>query len=211
MRTSLIGMAQSCQTRAALHLSASLHPCRWYDCLVGAVEQGSARVDDPLSWPEHIQRRYGFQARRRRGLLVIVIVTAIFIAPLLAQFAWRSGTEQGVLSMPSHEVVSDSTVNLRLSYAGRNREFVCAVRAQDYDRQDVGYAYLQFPPGPARTWEYPLRTRERAVLAAVVACRPGLDASGLPAPQFPPGVKPPLQAPPGLTPRVEGGFATVRS
>ena len=193
-----------------MHRSAPQPRRRWYDCHVGTAEPQTPRVDDPATWPEHIQRRYGLPPRRRRGVLIVLIVTALFTAPLLAQFAWRSGTEQGVLTMPSHEVISDSTVRLRLNYAGRDRAFVCAVRAQDYDRQDVGYAYLQLPPGAARTWEYPLRTRHRTVLAAVVACQPGLDPTRLPAPQFPPGVKPPEQQPPGFTPRVEGGFATVR-
>lgn len=183
---------------------------QWYDCRVGAAEERSARVDDPRTWPADIQQRYGLPARPRRGLWIVLVVVVLFTSPLAVRFAWRSGTEQGVLTMPTHAVISDSVVRLQLSYPGRDRDFICAVRGQDYDRQDVGYAYLPLPAGPARNWEYTLRTRQRAVTASVIACQPGTDPDRLPAPQFPPGVKPPDQAPPGFAPRASGGFATVR-
>lgn len=177
---------------------------------VSSDPSSGARVSDPSTWPEHIRQRYGITSRRSRTPLVIVGVVILFMSPLLARYAWRSGTEQGVLTMTRYEVESPTSVLLEFSYPGRERGFICAVRAQDTERADVGYAYIPLPAGPQRLWEYRLTTVGRAALASVLACQPGAVPTRLPAPQFPPGVKPPAQPPPGLTPRVDGGFATVR-
>ena len=169
-----------------------------------------ARLDDPTSWPTHIQQRYGLERKApRRWLVPIVVILAV---GLLAgvRYAWRAGTEQGVLTLQAYRVDSAKTVALDLSYVPKARDFTCAVRAQDQNHHDVGFAYLHIKTTQQPNWTYRLTTRNLAASASVLGCQPGLATDRLPPPQFPPGVKPPQQEIPGITPKVNGGFATVR-
>jgi len=174
------------------------------------VEQGNhARVADPGTWPEHIKRRYGVRSGGRRRAVVVTVVVGLLAVPFAARAAWKASSEQGVLQMPAFRTVGAGRVDLDLAYASKPGVFTCAVRAQDGQRVDVGFAYLVVRPGESRTWTYPMRTRGSASAAAVIGCQPGVGTDRLPAPQFAPGVKPPTQPAPGIAPKVEGGFATV--
>ena len=177
----------------------------------GTAGQGNhARVSDPRSWPEHIRERYGVRSRRQRRLAVIGLAFATIAAAIAAQPAWRASREQGVLSMSSFRVIDAQRTAVNFRYQSKSTTFTCAVRAQDTNRADVAFAYLVLRPGASRSWTYTFATRVRASSAEVLGCCAGTSAARLPTPQFPPGVKPPQQPKPGIAPRVDGGFATVR-
>lgn len=175
------------------------------------IEQGNhARVSDPATWPEHIRARYGIRSRRQRVVIVAAILVGVLALPFATRFAWRASSQQGVLSMSAFRVLDDTHIDADLLYAPKAEAFTCAIRAQDSNRVDVGYAYLVLRPESARSQTYRLATRAPAVFAGVLGCQPGVATDRLPPPQFAPGVKPPAQPPPGITPRSGGGFATVR-
>ena len=75
----------------------------------------------------------------------------------------------------------------------------CVVRAQSFDHFDVGFAVVPVDAGISSV-EYELATLERPLAVDIEACEN--DPYALPGPQFPPGVRPPAQAAPGLTPGV---------
>ena len=70
----------------------------------------------------------------------------------------------------------------------------CALRAQDDDRTDLGYAQADIPAGRAtvRT-TYLLHTLGPAKYVEVLACVDAAQPERLPQPNFPPGVVPPTQ------------------
>lgn len=175
-----------------------------------AAEQGNhARVSDPGTWPEHIKRRYGVRTGGARPGLAAAVVLGLLAAPFATRAAWKASSEQGVLQMPAFRTLDAGRIDVDLSYASKPGVFTCAVRAQDGERVDVGFAYLVLRPGQSRTWTYPMRTRAAAVTASVIGCQPGARTDRLPAPQFAPGAKPPAQPAPGIAPKAAGGFATV--
>ena len=175
------------------------------------MKQGNhARVSEPATWPEHIRERYGIRSRRQRVSVVVAVLLGALALPFATRFAWQASSQQGVLSMPAFRVVDGTHIEADLLYAPKAEVFTCAIRAQDTNRVDVGYAYLVLRPGSTRSWTYRISTRAPAVIAGVLGCQPGVATDQLPLPQFAPGVKPPAQSPPGIAPRAGGGFATVR-
>ena len=70
----------------------------------------------------------------------------------------------------------------------------CALRAQDDDRTDLGYAQVDVPAGEATVRQtYPLRVLGPAKYVEVLACVDAAKPERLPQPGFPPSVVPPTQ------------------
>ena len=75
----------------------------------------------------------------------------------------------------------------------------CSIRAQNIKRFDVGFAVLRVPPG-IDGGRATLTTLSSPIAVTLVDC--DTDPYSLPGPQFAPGVRPPVQAAPLLTPGV---------
>jgi hypothetical protein len=139
--------------------------------------------------------RYG-EDRSRRGTYVLAgVVIAVFLALVALVTYWVSA------SGPSSQlirftVVSDQRVdvNFEVSRDGHSTT-TCVLRAQGEHHDDVGYASVAIPPGPAYLQAtYPLATAARAVTAEVLGCA---DAGSpkVQAPNFAPGTVNPSQQP----------------
>lgn len=77
---------------------------------------------------------------------------------------------------------------------GERQAAFCAIRAQDPDRADVGYAVVEVPPGSTyQQVTYRLRTITPAYVVEVLGCADDGAPDRVPPPQFPPGVAPPAQ------------------
>lgn len=124
------------------------------------------------------------------------------LAAALVVFAYVVSTSPTVnFSLTAFEVVSDTSVRVTWQVS-REPDTVsyCVLRAQNDQRQDVGYATVTVAAGPGQAQvTYHLTTESRAILAEVLACsnRPTMRVA---APNFPPGVNPPEQVPPGVAP-----------
>lgn len=73
-------------------------------------------------------------------------------------------------------------------------QVTCVLRAQDFDRTDVGYAEVVLPRGSEYEQQtYPLRVIGPASVAQVLDCQPVGEPLETPGPQFPPGIAAPEQ------------------
>ena len=141
-----------------------------------------------------MQARYGLDRRPVGRWIGVGVLVATFAAAL----AWVAVavTASAVQSrMISWDDVAADRVNITFEMERRNPadEVQCVLRAQDQKRIDVGYAIVVVPAGEARvSTTYALRTLAPAYTAELLGCSVG-TVSGVPQPQFPPGVVPPEQ------------------
>jgi len=149
--------------------------------------------------PPHLHERYGVRPPSPLrwvavGLALVVVVPAglyaasRYVATQRIPYALISWVPQG-----EHQ----ARVLWKLD-ASSDRQW-CALRAQDFEHFDVGFAVVPVEPG-ATSVQYVMATRARPMALDVVACE--TDPYGLPGPQFPPGVRPPDQPAPGYAPGV---------
>lgn len=140
-----------------------------------------------------MQERYGLD-RRPIGRWITVAALVLAFAGALAFVAvgvTRSSVQARLVSWD--DVAADRvdmTVEIRRPAAD---EVQCVLRAQDSKRIDVGYAIVVVPAGSGEvTLDYSLRTLAPAYTAELLGCAAGTP-TGVPPPQFPPGVVPPEQ------------------
>jgi hypothetical protein len=156
-----------------------------------------------------LEARYGTGAQVRsedRRILgsVVVLSTALIAFLIWATLIGATPAASGTLLR--YSLLSDEQV--RVTFQVRTRSglegpFTCVLRAQDAERIDVGYALVRIPPtdGSTQVVDYDLTTRSRGRVIEVLGCGEGLQAPrDVPDPQFPPGVRPPDQQPPGRAP-----------
>jgi hypothetical protein len=152
-----------------------------------------------------LEVRYGRRDSDRRILAVVLALGVLLVGFL----TWS--TLIGTSTPISARLVTytlDSDVRTTVTFMVRTDEraqgpFTCVLRAQGEQRIDVGYALVSIAPtaGAERTLSYPLTTRAPARIVEVLGCGAGLDRPiDVPAPQFPPGVRPPEQVAPGRAP-----------
>lgn len=142
-----------------------------------------------------MRERYGIGKRRTGTMVLIIVVIAAFVAAVLfVGISMSKGAAQSVTGQvltwtkpgPDH-------VHLIMSVNGAASGATCAVRAQDIEHVDVGYALIDFPKGKdVQRIEYELRTLAPAVNVELLGC----SSDGAPqvqGPQFPVGVVGPQQ------------------
>ncbi len=151
-------------------------------------------------WPAHIKERYGLTKKSKLPFLIGLLVASI-VGLGLGMANYRQVNPVIDWYILSFDVQSDKRVNVEWQIARQeNRETYCVVRAQNEKRQDVGYATVVIPPGDAKTTAtYGLNTESLAVIAEVLGCAYKKEMRVPPA-DFPPGVKIPVQDPPGFAP-----------
>ena len=144
--------------------------------------------------------RYGTVSGPRRARIIAAVGSALTVA--VVTFAYLVSTSPSVrFALTAFDVIDDTSVSVTWSVTrAPDATSYCVVRAQDANRQDVGYATVEVAGGPAQVqMTYHLATESRAVLAEVLACS-DRAAMRAPAPNFAPGVKIPDQLPPGVAP-----------
>ena len=152
--------------------------------------------------PEHIQQRYGYKKPTLIPRIVSVVLIGITVAGATFFFLKSKNTNVDA-QLSSYVVNSDTSVLVNWEIARpANTTVYCAIRAQNDQRIDVGYATVTVDKPGNRTkvnFSYALHTESKAVLAEVLGC--GLTPHlHVPAANFPPGVQIPQQNPPGVAP-----------
>lgn len=137
--------------------------------------------------------RYGVEARSWSGRILSITVIGLFVSALV--WVWFGIGGQGV---DGQLLTWDDSQPGRVAMVIKVRKpadarAVCALRAQDRTRVDVGYALVTVPAGNSEvTFTYQLATLAPAFLAELLGCSLNSPPSVPPA-QFPPGVAPPTQ------------------
>ena len=149
--------------------------------------------------PPHLHARYGI--RPPSPWRWVAVAAALLIGvPVLGYAASRYvATQQRPFALISWASLAPTRVEVEWQVQPSDELRWCAIRAQDFDRFDVGYVVVPVEPG-RRGGIYVMRTIERPLAVDVVAC--DTDPYALPGPQFLPGALPPRQVAPGLTPGV---------
>ena len=150
--------------------------------------------------PEHIKARYGTSnagtSTRTISLAIIAVISAAIIFAIV-----QARSTQVASQLLAFKVISPTSVEVTWEISRSDNEVTyCAVRAQDDQKTDVGYAIVTVPAGESHVgFTYQLTTESPAVVAEVLGCgtTTSLRVAG---PQFPPGVQPPAQIAPGVAP-----------
>ena len=149
---------------------------------------------DPATMSPQIRARYGLdRAPWPRRILIGTVLAAYAAVVLWVAVAVEDTPVESKLIVWQQAGPDrvDVTFEVRRDAA---TPVTCAIRAQDGDRTDVGYAEVEFPPGADYVQTtYLLRVLGAAVIAEVLDCRPTGEPLGAPGPQFPPGIAPPEQ------------------
>ncbi len=150
--------------------------------------------------PPHLHARYGLRPPSRWRWLAWA-VAAIVLLPTLTYAASRYVATQSatytVFSWSASASGDQVSVTFHTSTAP-TRQW-CAVRAQDTNHFDVGFAVLPVA-GTTTSTTFSMATLARPLAVDVLDCQS--DPYALPGPQFAPGVQPPAQQLPALAPGV---------
>lgn len=147
--------------------------------------------------PPHLHARYGIRPASP-WRWVALTAAAIVVLPVGLYAASRYVvTQQVPFALISWAAERDTRVQVLWRLDPIDERRWCVLRAQDFERFDVGFAVVPVPAGTAEM-SYPLTTTARPTAVDVLACE--ADPYALPGPQFPPGVLPPAQPAPGLAP-----------
>jgi hypothetical protein len=128
-----------------------------------------------------LQARYGRRTSRTwdsagRKKLLAVAGVLLLIAIVAAMFAWQQSVQSDVTGrLLSYDVVADDSVTVQVEVRKPADQLgICTVQAKNKYAEVVGSLDVTTPSGkPATTVAATVRTRERAVVAQVLACRLG--------------------------------------
>lgn len=144
-----------------------------------------------------MRERYGVGGRS--GFMLAIIGVALGLAAL-GILGWALTGDRVQSRLLAWEIIQADRVDVTFEVRPPDgRDVVCVVRAQDSTRTDVGYAsVLVSGDSDYQLVTYPLRTLIPAYTVELLGCGfpDGLDVV---APQFPPGVVPPVQPWTGVT------------
>lgn len=142
-----------------------------------------------------MRERYGIGGRKvGTAILIAVVVIAFAAGVLFVGISMSRGSAQAVQGrILTWTVQGADHAHLLMSVTGAEQGATCAVRAQDIEHVDVGYALITFGKGEdVQRTEYELRTLAPAVNVELLGCA----VEGTPdvqGPQFPAGVVAPEQ------------------
>lgn len=150
--------------------------------------------------PPHLQARYGIKQTRYRTIVFWIIIIGSVVATI-GYTTFRTINPKIGGALTSFSVISDHQVNVQWRVVRpENQTTYCVLRAQDINRFDVGYATVEIVAGSESIeMMYNLNTSSKAVLAEILGCS-NSPKMRVPPANFPPGVKIPLQDPPGVAP-----------
>lgn len=155
---------------------------------------------DLAKQPLHIQQRYGYRAVNSRTRIIIMCISTVLIAAVGASY-FNHRSHATSFSLTKFVIVNETAVDMKWQIARpENQITYCVIRAQNEQRNDVGYATVTIAAGNAvKDFSYTLRTESQAVLAEVLGCGASPKLR-VPVPNFPPGAKIPVQDSPGVAP-----------
>lgn len=141
-----------------------------------------------------MRERYGLDRNPWPARLVSLAVTVVFggllVYAVVNVLGDRVESRLLLWQQPQADLV-DITFEVRRP---NDLAVVCALRAQDTDRVDLGYATTAVPAGATISrHSYPLRVLGPALYVEVLGCAQNEQELRVPPPAFPPGVVPPQQ------------------
>lgn len=149
--------------------------------------------------PPHLHERYGIRPtspwRYLWSGIAVLLVTFVAVY-FVARFAATRNAAAAVIAWSFDD---NQRVALTIDANPDPSDRWCAVRAQSFDKVDVGFVLLPITAGADRL-TYTMQVLARPVSVEVVGCN--ADPRRIAGPQFDPGVLPPAQAAPGMTPGV---------
>ena len=148
--------------------------------------------------PLHLHDRYGVRPVPL-WQKVAAIAAVVVAVPTLVYAASRYVASQQRPFALIRWSASDSNVDVTWRLDPRAEPIWCAIRAQDFEHFDVGFAVVPVAAG-AEEATYALRVTTRPIAVDVIACE--ADPYVIPGAQFRPGELPPAQADPGRAPGV---------
>ena len=157
-------------------------------------------MTDLSALPPDLQQRYGYKKSTFGRTLFSIVMTGVIVAGGMFVYL-KSKTPDVGWSLRTFVVTSDtkSTVSWQVSRPAKQVTY-CVLRAQDINRNDVGYATVTIAAGdPVENVTYQLSTESKPILIEVLACSASPTMRVAPA-HFPPGVAIPAQDPPGVAP-----------
>ena len=140
-----------------------------------------------------MQHRYGLDRRPvGRWIAVALLVLAFAIALAVVARALTKAPVDGTLV--TWQAVAPDRVDARIQVRrAQDVPVTCVLRAQDFNRVDVGYATIEVPVGGTQVeLPYSLRTLAPATITELLGCSEDGTPRVTP-PQFPPGVVAPAQ------------------
>lgn len=149
--------------------------------------------------PPHLHERYGIRPPSPLRWIAVGLALVVAVPTGIYAASRYVSTQQVPFALISWASVDEQHVQLLWKLDPVAKQRWCVLRAQDFDHFDVGFAVVPVAAG-VDSVEYEMATLERPLAVDVEACE--TDPYALPGPQFPPGVRPPVQAAPGLTPGV---------
>lgn len=160
-------------------------------------------MSTPDELPLHIQERYGLKNRALKKRVIVIFATGLTLAFVIFGYIMLNRPHVA-FQLQAFTVTSDTQVDVTWQVSRSvGTATYCAVRAQDTNRQDVGYAIVTVKSGPAIvTQNYSMATESLATVVEVLGCgtTPNLQ---VPVANFPPGVGIPEQKSPGVAPVVQ--------
>lgn len=152
----------------------------------------TVRADHDLS--PQMRERYGVDRNpwpaRLVGLAVAVVFGGLLAYAVFNVLNDRVESRLLLWEQPQPDLV-DITFEVRRP---NDLTVVCALRAQDADRVDLGYATTSVPAGATVSRHtYPLRVLGPALYVEVLGCAENEPELRVPEPAFPPGVLAPQQ------------------
>lgn len=149
--------------------------------------------------PPHLHERYGIRPPSPLRWIALALAAVVALPTGIYAASRYVATQQVPFALISWAALDEHRVHVLWKLDASSKRQWCVVRAQDFDHFDVGFAVVPVSAG-VDSVEYELATLERPLAVDIEAC--DTDPYALPGPQFPPGVRPPAQAAPGLAPGV---------
>ena len=149
--------------------------------------------------PPHLHERYGITPASRMRWVAAALVAAVAVPTGLYAASRYVATQSAEYSLITWAATSDTDVTVTWKVKPSETRQWCALRAQNFDHFDVGFAVVPVAAGSNEA-TFVMHTTEHPVAVDVFQC--STDVYALPGASFEPGVQPPAQDLPGLAPGV---------
>ncbi len=149
--------------------------------------------------PPHLHERYGITPPSPWRWVVVAAVVIVTLPVALYAASRYVATQSAEYSLVSWAASSDTDVTVTWKVKASAERQWCALRAQDFDHVDVGFAIVPVSSGTTDV-TYLMHTNAHPVAVDVFAC--DTDPYELPGASFAPGVLPPAQELPGIAPGI---------
>lgn len=154
---------------------------------------GSMTTTKLKEQPQRIQDRYGYRPTSRL-LIVVGAVLCVLIAGFGGATAYQVANPDVVSKLLAWNAIADDHTSVTFEVRRNSATAVeCALRVQNKEHHDLGYAIVTIPPGSDYDQQtYQVATNSLGYAAELLGCEP-VGNLAVPTPDFPPGTSNPPQ------------------